>query len=118
MNIRIVIKRVAEKTALRDYAEGKINASLQRLEDRVRSVSVRLEDVNGPRKKGLDKECCIEARLIPSGEIVVKEQSEDLQSAFLMGLDRLKAAISRKAAKTKRGSKPRADGPRSTPSEE
>jgi putative sigma-54 modulation protein len=118
MDIRIVIKRVPEKTALREYAEGKIIASLQRLDDRVRSVTVRLEDVNGPRKKGLDKECCIEARLIPSGEIVVKEQSEDLQSAFLMGLDRLKAAISRKAAKTKRGGKARVDADGPTPSEE
>ena len=103
MNIRIVIKRVPEKTALRDYAEDKLHASLQRFADRVRSVTVRLEDVNGPRKKGLDKECCIEARLIPNGEVVVKEQSEDLQSAFLMSLDRLKAAISRKAAKKKHG---------------
>jgi putative sigma-54 modulation protein len=103
MNIRIVIKRVAEKNALREYAEDKITTSLQRFEDKIHSVTVRLEDVNGPRKQGIDKKCCIETRLHSSGEIVIKECSEDLQSAFLTGLDRLKAAISRKANKTKRG---------------
>jgi ribosome-associated translation inhibitor RaiA len=59
--------------------------------------------VNGPHKRGLDKECRLEARLRPSGEVVVKECAEDMQAAFLTGLDRLKAAISRKAGKTKRG---------------
>jgi ribosomal subunit interface protein len=103
MNIRIVVKRVAEKTALREYVEEKITASLQRFQDRIHSVTVRLEDVNGPQKQGLDKECRVEARLVPSGEIVVKECAEDMQVAFLTGLDRLKAAISRKTAKAKRG---------------
>ncbi|HVP10166.1 MAG TPA: HPF/RaiA family ribosome-associated protein [Phycisphaerae bacterium] len=103
MNIRIVVKRVPMKTALRDYAEDKIAASLQRFEDRIHSVTAHFEDVNGPRKRGLDKECRLKARLSPSGEVVVKECSEDMQVAFLTGLDRLKAAISRKAGKAKRG---------------
>lgn len=103
MDIRILIKGVAEPNKLREYAETKIETTLQRFADRLSSVSVRLEDAPGSRRPSAEKQCSINARMKSSGEIVIKEHSEDLQSALLTALDRLKAAVSRKAGKMKRG---------------
>lgn len=103
MDVRIIIKGVAESGALREYAEEKVASAMQRFEDKVHGITVRLEDQTGPRKQGVDKQCRIETHLRPSGEVVIKEHSEDLQSALLTALDRLKAAVSRKASKMKRG---------------
>jgi ribosomal subunit interface protein len=103
MNIRIVIKGVAEPGELREYAEEKISTALDRFADRITSVTVRLEDAPGARRPHAEKQCSIDTRMKSSGEIVIKEHSEDLQSALLTALDRLKAAVSRKAGKMKRG---------------
>lgn len=103
MNVRILIKGVMEKSALREYAEDKIAAALRRFEDRILGVTVRLEDVTGPRKQGVDKQCRIDLRIRPVGQIIIQEHASDLQAALLTALDRLKAAISRKTAMRKRG---------------
>jgi len=103
MDIRILIKGVAEPSELREYAEGKISTTLDRFADRITTVTVRLEDAPGSRRPHAEKQCSIDARMKSSGEIVIKEHSEDLHSALLTALDRLKAAVGRKAGKMKRG---------------
>ena len=71
---------------------------------RIQAVTVRLEDVTGPRKAGVDKRCCLDVKLkAPAGQLLIDELGDDIGATFQLALDRLKAAISRKAAKAKRG---------------
>lgn len=55
--------------ALAHYTERRIHQGLDRLTDRVRSVLVRMADVNGPRG-GDDKRCFVCVRLASGHEIM------------------------------------------------
>ena len=63
---------------------------------------MRIEDVTGPEKHGVDKQCSIELRL-RTGEVRIKEIGDDFHATIDTALDRMKAALSREAAKAKRG---------------
>lgn len=103
MNLRIAIKGIDDKTALRSRAEESVAATLDRFWDRIRDARVLLEDVTGPHKQVVDKRCRIDVRLKRGGELMIDETGTDLLASLAVALDRLKAAISRKVGKAKRG---------------
>jgi ribosome-associated translation inhibitor RaiA len=103
MNLRIAIKGIDDRAALRSQAEGKVAATLDRFQDRVRDVMVLLEDVTGPHKQVVDKRCRIDVRLKGGGELTIDELGTDVLASLALALDRLKAAISRKVGRAKRG---------------
>lgn len=102
MDINVVVRGVEQPTRLREFAEEKLVRVLTRFDERILSVSVRLEDETGPGKHGVDKKCSIEVRL-RTGEVRIKEQGDDFEATINTAIDRLKAAISREVAKAKRG---------------
>jgi putative sigma-54 modulation protein len=57
---------------LRAHAERRLRHVLGRFRMRLRSVILRLDDVNGPRG-GNDKRCRIVAQLAPRGDVRVEE---------------------------------------------
>jgi len=103
MEVRITIKGIADKDALRAYAGRKLAVALGRLEDRIKRVVVLLEDVTGPRKGGVSQRCRLHVQLRPQSEIVVDELGDSVHAVLAVALDRLKAALSRRLGKTKRG---------------
>ena len=102
MDIQIVIRGVDDDTNLRRFAEEKIDKALERFEKYIINVTVRLEDVTGPDKGGVDKQCGIEVKL-RMGEVRIKERGEDFKATTNIALDRLKVAMGRETAKAKRG---------------
>jgi ribosomal subunit interface protein len=98
----IVIRHVAQPDELRAFAEEKLRSALERFEERVLHAAMRLEDVTGPDKGGVDKLCNIEVRL-RSGEVRIKESGEEFYATIDIAIDRLRAALSRETAKAKRG---------------
>lgn len=80
---------------LREHVERRLHFALGRFSDRVRGVSVLLEDVNGPRG-GLDTRCKIRARLAPSGTVVVEETRLHAFSAVALAADRAGRLMSRR----------------------
>lgn len=102
MDIQTTVKGFESKTKLREYAEERITTALQRFEERILNVTIWLEDVTGPEKQGVDKLCRIEVHLKP-GRVVIEELGDDMHTTLGACVDRLKAAISRQAGKTKRG---------------
>ncbi|MGD8450202.1 MAG: HPF/RaiA family ribosome-associated protein [Phycisphaerae bacterium] len=102
MDMHIVIRNVEDGGELRHYAEEHLSHALERFEDRILTTTMRLEDVTGPDKGGVDKQCSIEVRL-RTGEVRIKETGDDFFATISTALDRLKAAISRETAKAKRG---------------
>lgn len=102
MNIQVFIRGVEDATRLRDFAEEKLGKTLERFQGSTLGATMRLEDVTGPEKRGVDKSCSIEVKL-RTAEVRIKELGEDFHTTINAALDRLKAAVSREVAKAKRG---------------
>lgn len=62
--------------ALKDHAERRLKFALGRFAARIRRLTVRLTDVNGPRG-GLDKRCRIAVSLVPRGSVMVEGSGDD-----------------------------------------
>lgn len=80
---------------LRKAVERSISFALSRFADRVSRVTVRLEDINGP-KGGKDKKCLVTAGLIPTISIVVEDIDSDLYVAIDRAMDRLGRTVGRR----------------------
>ncbi|MGH8396812.1 MAG: HPF/RaiA family ribosome-associated protein [Gammaproteobacteria bacterium] len=65
----------------RDYIRRKLGRKLSKYEGSIERVSVRIEDVNGPRG-GNDKRCRIKVVLRGLPSIVVEQQHSALQAAI------------------------------------
>ncbi len=102
MDMSITVRGVENPTKLREFVESRLARALARFEDRILDAAVRLEDENGPGKKGNDKVCSIEVRL-RSGSVRISEKGDQFEATINKALDRLKAALSREVSKSKRG---------------
>ena len=81
--------------ALTVLARRRLVFALGRFGPRVRSLAVRLKDVNGP-KGGVDKVCLIAVRLTePRSEIVVEDGDADAAVAIDRAVDRAGRAVAR-----------------------
>jgi ribosomal subunit interface protein len=102
MDLKVIVRNVEDSAALRATAEEKLARTLERFEHMVISADMRLEDETGSNKHGVDKLCTITVKL-RTGEVIIKEQDDEIYAALGLGLDRLKAAVSREISKSKRG---------------
>jgi ribosome-associated translation inhibitor RaiA len=102
MNLRMFVRGLPDPEAVRAQARRKTESALQRFEARIRSASVRIEDETGPRRHGVDKICTI-ALVLDSGELRIRETGREWVQVFETALDRVRAALSRKVARSKRG---------------
>lgn len=94
--MRIVIRPSSgwpsETTAL---AQRRLEFALGRFAGRVRSLSVRLTDLNGPRG-GVDKKCLIAVRLSrPRRVIVIEDVDADAAVVISRAAERMSRAVSR-----------------------
>ena len=76
------------KSTLRDYIEQRLDRSLGRIQDRISHVTIRLDDVNGP-KGGADMRCHAEAHLARSGLVFADVIAGDVRTAVDEAADRL-----------------------------
>ena len=79
---------------LRVHVEQRLRFALNRFQDRVARVAVRLSDVNGPRG-GLDKHCHLQVRLRGLPDIVVRETQADLYVAVDRAAERTGRTLGR-----------------------
>ena len=78
--------------ALAGYAERRIHHGLDRIGDCVRSVLVRLADINGPRG-GQDKHCLVAVRLATGHKIMANGLDRCPYRAIDGAVNRLKRSI-------------------------
>ena len=83
--------------AIRDHIDRRLRTAIGRFGHRVRSVTIRLDDINGPARDGNDKACHIEAVLDSPrrNPVVVEEVHADLYSAITRAAERLSVAVRR-----------------------
>ena len=80
--------------ALREHAERKLSFALRRFHDEVRHITVRVVDVNGPRR-GVDTRCSITADLIDGPRLFVQATAAWPFAAITHAASRLGEAIRR-----------------------
>ena len=80
--------------ALREYTGRRLKFALARAGDRIRQVTVRLSDVNGPRG-GIDKACSIQVTLNGLASVM----TEDTEADLYLAIDRAAARTGRSVAR-------------------
>jgi ribosome-associated translation inhibitor RaiA len=91
--------------AIKEYVERRIGFALGRFSSRVKTVTVRLDDANGPRG-GADKTCQIAVALAaPRGEVpvVVEEVHGDLYAAISLAATRVGRVVGREIERARYG---------------
>lgn len=81
--------------ALRDHIERRLEFAVARFEDHIDTVSVRLEDMNGPRG-GVDKECRVHVKLLGLPSVIITQSAKDAYAAVDRAADRLGHTVARK----------------------
>ncbi len=95
MHLEIRAGNVELADAMRLHLERRLRFALGRFDDRIRKVTVRLKDLNGP-KGGTDQQCRISLDLFPTGRLVLDEQSSDVIVAMDRAADRVGRAVARR----------------------
>jgi ribosome-associated translation inhibitor RaiA len=80
---------------LREYAARRLSFALRRFERRVRRVTVRIADVNGP-KRGVDSRCSMTVELIDGRQIFVDAISARPIASIRQAASRLSENLRRK----------------------
>ena len=94
--------RGAELTdKLRYYVERRLRLATGRFEKQVGTVTVHLEDVNGPRG-GVDKLCLITAELPWAGRVVIEERGEGFMAVAFWAAKRLRDTIKKRVQRRRR----------------
>jgi putative sigma-54 modulation protein len=95
--IDLVLRAATEHTAaaLRDHVARRLSFALRRFEHHVGRVTVRLIDLNGPRR-GVDSRCSITLELVGGGRRIVAEATTAVPfGSVTRAASRLKAALRR-----------------------
>ncbi len=97
MHLTIRATNLSVTDAIREHVSRRVLGAAQRFARRLSSITVVIEDVNGP-KGGVDIACRIEGGMAQSGEpVVITERADDLYGAVDRAASRFKRAMSRRA---------------------
>lgn len=81
--------------ALRQHCERRLRFALGPASGKLRSVAVRLSDVNGPRG-GVDKRCTIRAIAPGAPPVVIAQYETDIYVAIDRAADRIARSLARR----------------------
>ena len=107
MQLRIRGVNYGLDDGLKDHIERRLRFALGRFAARIRRLTVRLTDVNGPRG-GLDKRCRIAVALVPRGTVMVEGVGGDPFALVAGAAKRAGRAVRRELERRRRGRNPRA----------
>lgn len=84
---------------LRIHTERKLAFAVSRFAPHIGTITVRLEDLNGP-KGGEDKRCRMDARLEGQQAVVAEAVDADLYTAIATAAERLGRAVARSLSRS------------------
>ena len=98
MQVEVLVRGERSDTAeaLREYAHRRLSFAMRRFTHRVRRVTVRLADVNGPRR-GVDSRCAITADLVDGRQLFVEDLAAWPFAAITLAAGRFSEALRRDA---------------------
>ena len=100
MQISIQARGFELTESLRNHCERRLLFALGSTGSKVRGISIRLSDENGPRG-GSDKRCTIRAILHGTPPAVIVQDGDDLYIAINHATSRLARTISRRTERTR-----------------
>ena len=98
MNIQIHAQDFTLTAGLREHVARRLAYALNRGQDIVSRIVVRLSDVNGPRG-GVDKRCGIELRLKGTSAVAIEDTEADLYAAIDRAADRAGRTLNRRLSR-------------------
>ncbi|MEW5977820.1 MAG: HPF/RaiA family ribosome-associated protein [Acidobacteriota bacterium] len=95
MRLNIRMRNLEPTESLRRHIERRLQFALAPFNGRIRQVTVRVSDLNGPRG-GCDKSCHVAIRLASGdGTILVTDTQDDVYSAISGAMERAGRAVAR-----------------------
>lgn len=88
----------ANASAIRTYAVRRLSVALRRFERRIRSVRIRVTDLNGPRR-GVDTSCSMTARLVGGRQVVVEARTAVPFASVSRAAAKLREAVARELSR-------------------
>jgi putative sigma-54 modulation protein len=107
MHIDIQARGFTLTESLKNHCERRMRFALGPASSRLRAITVRLADENGPRG-GVDKRCTIRATLPGTPGIVIEHNEMNLYAAIACAADRFARTLSRQLHRTHRRHRTRA----------
>ncbi len=86
---------------LRTYIEQRVDQAIGKLKDKVNDIHLKIEDINGPDRKGLDKQAKLVVRWRNKQSLVIEDRDSKLGVLIHRIMDRLEASIERHSQKLK-----------------
>ena len=78
-----------------EFGKRHTRSAFKRYARRIAQIAIRLTDVNGVRG-GIDKECCIQMRLVPKGRLVARARDANVYAALTLAVERAVRLLDRK----------------------
>ena len=94
MKLRVATRGIELSSDLNDYVRRRAHFSFGRFAGRIRSLSIRLADVNGPRG-GIDKVCNIRVDVGLRQAVIVRELQANIHAAVAFAMERAERAVQR-----------------------
>jgi ribosome-associated translation inhibitor RaiA len=95
MHVQIQVKGLTKATQLRRIVSRRLEASLSRFSHTIQEASVRINDINGPDRGGVDRLCRVVLRFKDKSIIVIEELGSEVFQVIDRVVDRLHQSISR-----------------------
>jgi putative sigma-54 modulation protein len=100
MKVRLTAHGIELSDELRNYVTRRVHFGLGRFVARIKSLTVRLADINGPRG-GIDKCCHVRVDAGLSQKVVIRERQETIHAAVALAMDRVERAVQRQLSLTR-----------------
>lgn len=101
MHINIINRKLELKKEQQTDTRQRCQRLCQRFVDNIRSLTMRLSDLNGPRG-GVDKECLVQIHLTDGGTITAVKRHEHILGAVQLCLDTARSRLRRKLGERKK----------------
>lgn len=108
MQVMMVADEFALTPSLRDHLERRLRSAFSPVRNKIRSVAVRLRDLNGPRG-GRDMLCQVSVTMPGQPEVVVREVQEDMYGAIDLAVKRAAYRAVRIMSRKRRSAGPAGD---------
>jgi putative sigma-54 modulation protein len=109
MRIEIYSSKLELPDDVHAHIERRLQFALSWASDKLQRITVRLEDINGP-KGGADKSCRIHIAVVGAKPVIVDELQSDLYIAIDRAVERAGRALTRSLARTREHGHGRYDG--------
>ncbi len=94
MKMRLAAHGIELSDEFTDYIGRRVHFGLGRFVGRIRALSIRLADINGPRG-GVDKRCDIRVDVGLRNQVIVCERQANLHAAVAFAMERAERAVER-----------------------